>query len=312
MPDLGNGHDRTFLAIYVCLLVFFYLNYYLLIPKLYFHRKKIWYFTFVFLALLFFIWMSDIFDRPFPEIFRQGPPMLPPGESSLPGRPPMDKPTQYEHTVLVYLIGIVSSLFFSINKRLQKTESEKVQAELSFLKAQINPHFLFNTLNSIYSLALAKDDKTADSIIQLSELMRYILDNANENAIALEKEINYLNNYILLQRSRLGNTVKIGYLVEGGFSGKQIAPLILISFIENAFKHGVNPDENSEIDIRILIAPHSLELNVENKKVHSVQEVSGIGMQNTLDRLELLYPQAYELNIRQDENTYAVKLTLNL
>lgn len=313
LPDFSNGHDRTYFGIYFILLVFFYVNYYWLIPRFYFHKKRVLYFGIVVVAMVFFLWFSNVLDRPFNMLFRPEELQLPMEKNAF---PPMvnvqEKPTQYQHTILIYIVGIITSLFLASTRRLQKTETEKTEAELSFLKAQINPHFLFNTLNSIYSLAIAKDDKTADSIIQLSELMRYILDNANENKIALDKEINYINNYILLQKSRLGDTVKIDYSVSGNVYGKQITPLILISFIENAFKHGVNPDENSEIHIRIFIKDKQLELFVANKKVYSVQEVSGIGMKNTLERLEHLYAQNHQIEINEDEENYSIKLTMEL
>ncbi|MGK4566514.1 sensor histidine kinase [Flavobacterium sp. 3HN19-14] len=311
-PDFSNGHDRTYFEIYFILLVFFFVNYYVLIPKFYFHRKKVLYFTIIILALIFFLWFSKIFDRPLNEIFTPEkmpdlPAGVPPTGTILP-----QKPTQYQHTLLIYMVGIITSLFLASTRRLQKAETEKTEAELSFLKAQINPHFLFNTLNSIYSLAIAKDDRAADSIIQLSELMRYILDNANNDSIGLDREINYINNYILLQRSRLGDTAKIDYAVEGNIYGKRITPLILISFIENAFKHGVNPEENSEIDIQIIIEENKLVLFVHNNKVHTVQSVSGIGMKNTLERLEHLYEEHHKIEIIQNEAMYSIKLTMEL
>ncbi|MDI1254694.1 MAG: sensor histidine kinase [Flavobacterium sp.] len=315
LPNFNNGHDRTYFEIYFMLLVFFYLNYYMLIPRLYFNKKRIIYFSIVFGSMFFFLWFSNIFDQPFNVLFTpektHGSPIemsnqTPTGEA-FPGNP-----SQYQHTILIYIVGIITSLFLASTRRLQKAEIEKTEAELSFLKAQINPHFLFNTLNSIYSLAIVKDDRTADAIIQLSELMRYILDNANNDSIALDREINYINNYILLQKSRLGDTVKIDYCVEGSIYGKRITPLILISFIENAFKHGVNPDENSEIDIRITITHKQLELLVHNKKVHTVQSESGIGMKNTMERLEHLYNEHHTIEITQNDKMYAIKLTMEL
>ncbi|MEL1239956.1 sensor histidine kinase [Flavobacterium flavipallidum] len=221
-------------------------------------------------------------------------------------------PTQYSHTVLVYLIGVISSLLFAINNRLRNVEKEKIQSELSFLKAQINPHFLFNTLNSIYALAIKKDDKTADAVVQLSELMRYIITNANDDVIALDKELNYIDNFIQLQKTRLGNTVKIKYELDGIVYGKCITPLILISFIENAFKHGVNPNQDSEININITILEDFLTLFVSNNKVDSVQSQSGIGLQNTIDRLNHLYPKNHELLIDDSQNKYTVTLKINI
>jgi len=161
-------------------------------------------------------------------------------------------------------------------------------------------------------LAIKKDDKTADAVVQLSELMRYIITNANDDVIALEKEINYINNYIQLQKTRLGNTVAVEYTMEGTAYGKAITPLILISFIENAFKHGVNPNENSEICIRINIVGDYLTLSVSNNKVQSVQSNSGIGLQNTIERLSLLYPNNHVLSIEDNSKKYQVTLTLKV
>jgi hypothetical protein len=337
LPKLAsNPHDRIYFFIYFLLLLFFYFNYYILIPKIYFKEKQIRYVAILALFLLFFLWISTVFDTPDrnfldfrnpkalsaveihpprPEGFlHRNDPMNhktpPPGHNDLIhfGGPP----TQYNHTILVYLIGVVSSLFIAIKVRLQKVEEDKMKSELSFLKAQINPHFLFNTLNSIYSLAIKKDDKTADAVVQLSELMRYIMTNANDDVIGLDKEINYINNYIQLQKTRLGNTVTIDYTMDGNPFGKAITPLILISFIENAFKHGVNPNENSEICVRITIVGDYLTLYVSNNKVQSVQSDSGIGLQNTIERLTHLYPNNHVLSIDDNSKTYLITLTIKV
>ncbi|MCV9927879.1 sensor histidine kinase [Flavobacterium sp. LS1R49] len=338
LPDLAdNPHDRIYFFIYFLLLLFFYFNYYILIPKIYFKEKQLQYIAILVLFLLFFLWISTIFDTPDRNFldFRQHPhqilngnlpppehegfkhlndslphKMKPPGLSSLThfGGPP----TQFSHTILVYLIGAISSLFIAIKIRLQKVEDDKMKSELSFLKAQINPHFLFNTLNSIYSLAIRKDDKTADAVVQLSELMRYIITNANEDVIALDKEINYINNYILLQKTRLGNTIIVDYTFEGDTFGKAITPLILISFIENAFKHGVNPNEDSKICIRIRIVEDYLTLFVSNNKIQSIQSDSGIGLQNTIERLSLLYSNNHVLTIDDTQEMYKINLKIKV
>lgn len=317
LPNLvSNGHDRIYFLIYFMLLLFFYFNYYYLIPKVYFSKKLMFYFSIIVLFLLFFLWVSTFLDHPernFLDFGHGNPPtggMLPPKPKDL--RTIGGPPTQYGHTALVYLIGVVSSLLFAINIRLQKVEKDKMKSELSFLKAQINPHFLFNTLNSIYSLAIKKDDKTADAVVQLSELMRYIITNANDDVIALDKEINYINNFVQLQKTRLGNTVKVDYFVEGNAYGKCITPLILISFIENAFKHGVNPNQNSDIGIRISIVGDFLTLFVSNYKVQSIQSDSGIGLQNTIERLSLLYPNNHVLKIDDNPDDYEVTLTIKV
>lgn len=335
LPSLtSNPHDRIYFFIYFLLLIFFYFNYYVLIPKIYFKEKQIRYIIILVCFLLFFLWISKILDSPDLNFldFRNHkqlslsdvPPPKPRGFNHLNDSSPHKMhpsefkngthfggpPTQFSHTILVYLIGVISSLFIAIKIRLQKVEEDKMKSELSFLKAQINPHFLFNTLNSIYSLAIKKDDKTADAVVQLSELMRYIITNANDDVIALDKEINYISNYIQLQKTRLGNTVTVDYTMEGNLFGKAITPLILISFIENAFKHGVNPNENSEICIRISIIGEYLTLFVSNNKVNSIQTDGGIGLQNTIERLSLLYPNNHVLTIDDNPKTYQVNLTL--
>ncbi len=318
IPDiLHNGHDRTYFSVYVGLLVFFYVNYYYFIPKLYFSNKKTLYFVLLFVFLIVLLFTSHFFDKPDIDLFNiermaRPKPIHPPGSKPGFGPGPMQKPNEHFNTVLIYLIGVLTSLFLAINRRLQHVERDKMQAEISLLKAQINPHFLFNTLNSIYALAIRKDNRTADAIVQLSELMRYIIRDAHDDTIALDKELNYIHNYIELQRSRLGNTVTIGYDAPEGHFEKKITPLLLISFIENAFKHGVNPDESSEIRIQILINDTTLQLLVFNKKVSSVQTEKGMGLQNTMERLERLYPDKYDLEITETKESYTTVLTLEL
>ena len=317
LPNLShNGHDRIYFLIYFLLLLFFYFNYYYLIPKFYFSHKMASYFGIIVVFLLFFLWISTYFDHPERNFLDFGRRMPLHNKIPHPFPPNFDKrggpPTQYSHTILVYLIGVISSLLFAINNQLRKVEKEKMQSELSFLKAQINPHFLFNTLNSIYALAIKKSDKTADAVVQLSELMRYIITNANDDVIALDKEINYINNFVELQKTRLGNTVNINYKVEGNQYGKCITPLILISFIENAFKHGVNPNQNSEIKIHINIEQENLILFVSNNKVKSSPSESGIGLQNTIERLTHLYPDTHDLTIDDNPETYNVSLKIKV
>ncbi|MHC0439537.1 sensor histidine kinase [Flavobacterium sp. 3-210] len=329
LPHLyTNPHDRIYFFIYFTLLCFFYFNYYYLIPKFYFSEKKFIYYSIIIGFLLFFLWISTTLDHPdrnfldfrshspnfgdhpnpFPRGFRPHHSMVKEMPFDFVGGPP----TQYGHTALVYLIGVISSLLFAITGRLQSVEKEKVKSELAFLKAQINPHFLFNTLNSIYALALKKDDKTPDAVVQLSELMRYIMTNSNYEVIDLTKEINYINNFISLQKTRLGNTVIVDYKVTGNTFGKQITPLILISFIENAFKYGVNPDQTSEISISIDIKEEQLTLLVSNKKTFSIQSESGIGLQNTIERLKLLYPNKHQLKIQDTPEKYVVNLSIKV
>jgi LytS/YehU family sensor histidine kinase len=237
---------------------------------------------------------------------RHGPPP--------PGVRPGDMPFLFgrNYNLLLFALSILVSINIHHRKQLHEIEKKKLYTELQFLRAQINPHFLFNTLNSIYSLIIAKDDKAADAIVQLSELMRFTMKDANENETDLEREISYIRNYISLQEARLGDTVKINVNIDGDFRNKKVAPLLLVTFIENAFKHGVNPNEQSEIIIKISVTEQQLKLHVKNKQVSSVNTEGGIGLQNIQERLQIQYPGKHTLQINDNEESYIVDLTVNL
>jgi sensor histidine kinase YesM len=198
---------------------------------------------------------------------------------------------------------------------LKQSEKEKLKAELSYFKAQINPHFLFNTLNTIYSLAIQKAGNTAEAVVKLSGMMRYVLSDASHDYVALEKEIGYISDYIELQKIRFGETVRIDYQPCDPDSGKSIAPLVLIPFIENAFKFGVNPGEDSFIGITISLSGDELHLKVFNNKVNGSQETEttgGLGIVNAKHRLDLLYPEKHKLIIEDKETEFTVDLYINL
>ena len=200
---------------------------------------------------------------------------------------------------------------------LAKLEREKANTELLFLKMQINPHFLFNSLNNIYSLALKKDTMAPDSILKLAEAMRYMIYESNENEVPLQKEINYLNNYIALQRLRIRNNESIVFEVTGSAEGWFIAPLILLVFIENGFKHGIKASiYQSFVNILIIVGNGHLHMTVENSKgvIDDVEKDSfrGLGLENVKRRLDLLYPGQYELTITDTEESYRTILQLPL
>ncbi len=218
---------------------------------------------------------------------------------------------------LFFLLGSVSTLIsISVQtaSRLHQLEKDQLQAELGQLKAQIQPHFLFNTLNSIYALAIRQDERTADTIVKLSEFMRYIIRDAHRDKVALAKEINYIANYIDLRKARLRDAVQVTDQREGNEKHLEIAPLLLFSFIENAFKYGVSPDEESQIDIHLRIQEDRLSLYVANKKVQISQfeKSTGVGLQNTRERLRLLYPDAHQLSIDDKPTDFRVHLSLTL
>jgi len=296
---------QDFMA-YLLLLLFFYLNYYVLIPTLYFKKK---YFAFTLLIIIYYLIVAIvphivINENRFTHASGFFPNQMP---------PPFHNP--FKEHFFEFLVVLSLSLMLKINNRLKLAEKQKVNAELSYLKAQINPHFLFNTLNSIYSLAIEKSDYTATAVLKLSGMMRYVITDVNHKFVPLEKEINYLSDYIELQKIRIDNAIKLDYFVLGDTIGKEIAPLVLITFIENAFKYGVNAEENSEIKIQITITKAYLHLSVFNNKVH-IHPIntakSGLGIENTKQRLQLLYPGNHKLTIKDSKNNFSVLLSLYL
>ncbi|SEN13705.1 Histidine kinase [Mucilaginibacter gossypiicola] len=198
-------------------------------------------------------------------------------------------------------------------QRAARAEADKTNAELSFLKAQINPHFLFNTLNNIYTLAAIKDDNAADSIMKLSNIMRYVTDDVAEDFVPLQSEIDCISDYIELQRLRIGKNTAVNFEVNGNIGIRKIAPLVMMTFIENVFKYGVSKHEPSAIDIMINI--HELDISFYCKnRIFGLQKSdyqrTGIGIKNTRQRLEHLYPGKHLLSISSLNNEYIVQLTL--
>ena len=204
--------------------------------------------------------------------------------------------------------------WFKNERQKKEMEAEKLSSELAFLKSQVNPHFLFNILNNICSLARKKSDETENAIIKLSQIMRYMLQDSKDEKVSLEKELEYLQSYIELQRLRLPESVKIDFATEGRPELFSIEPLLLIPFVENAFKHGVSYQESSEIAIRLVCRGQALLFSVVNHiakhRSDTMEQGSGIGLKNVMRRLELLYPGKHLLKISDDDNQYKVELEI--
>jgi len=302
------------------LLCFFYLNFYVLIPKFFFHRQYILYITFIVLFLSLALTLPHLVGRHLPDY--EG--AFPGAPSRLPGAPNMHhRPftlvtfvfDEFRRHLFLFFTAIFFSFLLKTREHLSDVKEEKVKAELLHLKSQINPHFLFNTLNSIYVLSLKKDDKASAAIINLSGLMRYVIKDANDYKIPLHKEIEYIRNYIDLQRARLGDTTRIRFECSGETDNKEISPLLLITYIENAFKYGVNPnEEDCRVEVKIQVTDTGLTMFTFNKKVPIAASVdsTGIGIANTAGRLNLLYPGKHKIEIKEDEKTYSVTLSLSL
>jgi LytS/YehU family sensor histidine kinase len=237
----------------------------------------------------------------------------PPPPRSFPMPP---KGNHFLGSFLIRLIFVLLTSFgIEIYKRWQQTEREKSLAELSFLRAQINPHFLFNTLNGIYMMAVKQSAETPGAVHKLSSIMRYSLLEAVNEKVDLDKEIQYINDYIELQKLRLGKNVTVKTSFTGDFTDKRIVPMLFISFVENAFKYGTSTEEACEIDITIKVFRKELEFSISNKvlgKDAKVEGESGIGISNTKQRLNHFYPTKHALNIQEQENRFEVNLKLNL
>jgi hypothetical protein len=221
---------------------------------------------------------------------------------------------QVSHSIYLYIAVILFSILLRVRDRLYLLQKEKIDAELSSLKSQINPHFLFNTLNSIYALAVKGDEKTADAVINLAGLMRYMIKEAHGDRISLQKELDYLTNYVELQKARLRETAAVSLSIKGQAGTLEIAPLILITFVENAFKYGINPEMESKITIDIDIHEDMLYLSVFNTKVliSSLDLSTGIGLANTRSRLEKLYFMEHGLEIIDEKDFYKIFLSIHL
>ncbi len=280
---------------------YFYLNYYYLLPRFYLRRS---YFTFGLLTLCCFavVMLGPRYAIPLTGNWKNLPL---PWTHLLP---------DINHNLFRFLFVYLISLMLRIRDQWKRAREGKTAAELAFLKAQIQPHFLYNTLNTIYALVIEESPHTAGAITRLSGMMRYVTDEASLDYVPLSNELSYLESYVTLQELRFGTTVGISSIVTGDPDGYHIPPMLLIPFIENAFKHGINPEEDSGIVVRINISNDILRLNVRNRLVHARPErdSTGKGLANTKARLALLYPGRYELTTSIDEGVYAVFLSLTL
>ncbi|HEY9259174.1 sensor histidine kinase [Chitinophaga sp.] len=217
--------------------------------------------------------------------------------------------------LMLFMSGFIKIAleWFKSEKQREELKVEKLNAELKFLKSQINPHFLFNCLNTIYSLAHKQSAQTEHAILKLSTIMRYMIYESNEARVLLSQELKYLHDYIEIQKLRLPKDIEITYTVSGEAGGLQIEPMLLVPFVENAFKHGISYTEDSFIDIDIATTEDMIRLTVKNSHFKErVAERGGIGLDNVLKRLELLYENEHEINIRETENQFIVDLKIVL
>jgi hypothetical protein len=220
----------------------------------------------------------------------------------------------FTETVFYSALGIFICFFLKIINDFFRNEMIReahVRMELQFLKTQINPHFLFNTINNLYGLSLSNPQTTPDAILLLANMMRYMLYESNEDFVSLSKEIAYLRSNIALQKMRYEGEIFVLFTVQGNVGDKKIAPLLLISFIENAFKHGDVYDSAAPLSVNLRVEGNALHFSVRNKIGHHQKDrTGGIGLENVKRRLDLLYPKRHTLKITNDSVIFNAELTI--
>ncbi|MBC5991373.1 sensor histidine kinase [Pontibacter cellulosilyticus] len=283
----------------------FYFNWYVLISK-YLARNKIFLYISAVVATLFAL---ALIQAPIDYyIFRKYNPSMEALYST-------DRIIQYMVSGLV-VVFISSALKvtgnYIRNERLNKElETQKLTAELAYLKSQVNPHFLFNTLNNIYSLAYKQSPDTPDAIMKLSLLMRYMLYESNDTLVSLDKEVDHIKNFIDLQKLRLREQTSIKFNIEGDLAGKQIAPMLLMTLVENAFKHGLVSKNEIGIILNLTVEHDRLVFStVNNTSTHKKREFGGIGLENLKRRLNLLYPERHKLTFEEKDGTFYATLKI--
>lgn len=334
--DFVQERYPFFIANTALIISFYYLNTYLFIPKL-LERKRFASYTVIILGLLLFY---GFFPRIYHFLFgsfQVSPPRefhsLPPGGGGFGGGPGggpggpggrlrgFQPPLLAAGNIAVFLLVLVFSTGIKVINQWLRSEqhskeiaTEKVKTELSFLKAQINPHFLFNTLNNIYALASDQSEHTAAAVMKLSNIMRYVLTEARNDMVPLEKEIHFISHYIELQKMRLTGKSNVEFSITGNYTGRQVAPLLLLPFVENAFKYGISTREWSPITILLDIKGDSLYFSVSNHKhVNTALKAidnTGIGISNAKRRLDLLYHDRHKLVIENGITEFTVHLNI--
>ena len=311
---MGSAGMDSYLQVLPLILVFlacvviFYINYYILIPRYFFPAKYGRYSVGAILCLAF-VFIAPMFAVPF----------APPLQRTVPMNAEMERTLSlaFTNTLFMILLTFFASTGLQVNARWQQAEKERLSAQIAYLKTQINPHFLFNVLNSIYAVTIGKAPQGAEMVEKLSEMMRYTLRETQMDFVPVAKEVEYISNYIDLQKVRLDDGVRLEYLTVGVDENctHEVAPLLLIPFVENAFKHGVNAEQSSSIKIYTQLIGGELHLNVTNNKVvmdHDFSEKSGLGIETTRKRLELIYPNRHLLTIHETDSTFNVSLHINL
>jgi len=324
-----TGPMQTFIPLFIL----FLLNRFILVPSLLFRKKYVFYFlaiggSITVLTLgLYFTSGDPAFLKPPPGVNKnevwQAPP--PPIKTSPDLPPPHPEPRRggplppFANFLIfsILLVGFDTGLRISFKlaeaeREKAKLEKENSESQLAFLRNQVSPHFFMNTLNNIHSLIDFDTEEAKESIIRLSKLMRHLLYDSDNKEIALQKEINFVKNYVDLMKLRFSEKVKISLQLPKHLPDKTIPPLLFTSFLENAFKHGISYQGSSFIDITITYASDMLIFEVlnSNAPMETAEESYGIGIENSQRRLKLLYGDKYDLKIEDRNDEYYVRLSI--
>jgi two-component system, LytTR family, sensor kinase len=288
------------------LMVIFYFNWYVLIPTFLAKDHLLMYIISVIATLAVVALVQSPIDY---YIFRQY-------NKSMTALYTPERLVQYMLSGLVVMFissGLKVTGNYIRNERRNKVlENQKLATELAFLKSQVNPHFLFNTLNNIYSLAYKQSPETPDAIMKLSLLMRYMLYESNGMMVSLGKEVEHLQNFIDLQKLRLREHTSIKFNIEGNLEGIEIAPMLLMTLVENAFKHGLISKNEIGIKLDLQVNSDSLIFStINNISTHKKREFGGIGLENMKKRLQILYPDRHTLTFREKGGAFYASLKLN-
>ena len=293
----------------IVIIILFYFNYFYLVPE-YLLKKSVLFYLMVSLGLLVasVMLLNHFYEPKFPENFIMDF-QRPRGFGYMPIY------RSFVNLGIPYVISVILRIYveWKRNENLRlSVEKESIKSELQFLKAQLNPHFLFNTLNTIYALSVKKSPDTSEAIVDLSELMRYMIYEADKDLVPLNKEIDYIKSYIQLQRLRLSDSENVSLKITGEDRGRAVPPLLFISFIENAFKYGTDYKGKTYVKITLIITDASVYLNVKNKigVFREPTKNSGIGLENIRNQLTLIYPGLHDLEVDNDGKDYEVSLTI--
>lgn len=280
-----------------------YLNYFYLLPRFFFRKKYLIYLFILFMATLADSALCALLDFAF--LFHDGQSWLLTQEH-LWSRVPM--------IGLFILLSVWSRMTSEYEDQLElqkELEQKRTEAEFKWLKAQISPHFLFNALNNIHSLVHLKKDEASPMLVKLGDMMRYILYDTHAQSISLEREIEYIRNYIQLQSLKKRWSKKISFELDGDPGGIEVEPLLFINFVENAFKHCNLDEPNAFISLTVRIKAEKIIFSIMNTmQAGPVERTKGIGLKNTRQRLDLAYSGNYRLNLKEEEGVFKVLLEI--